>query len=83
MTENGDSRTALRRRDRGVEDEAWIRELLRESATGVLATVNDGQPFLNSNLFVYDEAEHAIWMHTASTGRTRSSSWDSSSWPSP
>jgi uncharacterized protein len=39
---------------------------------GTLATVYEGQPFLNSNLFVYDEAAHAIYMHTARVGRTRS-----------
>lgn len=61
----------MRRRDRAVADDAWIRELLDNAAVGVLATVADGQPFVNSNLFVYDEAGHAIWMHTAATGRTR------------
>lgn len=71
MTGPGDQRTVLRRRDRAVSDEAWIRELLHNAATGVLATADNGQPFVNSNLFVYDEAEHAIWMHTAATGRTR------------
>lgn len=37
---------------------------------GYLATVYDQQPFINSNLFVYDAAEHAIYMHTAYVGRT-------------
>lgn len=61
----------VRRTDRAVTDEAWIRALLRDAAIGVLATVEDGQPFLNSNLFVYDEATNAIYMHTAAHGRTR------------
>lgn len=30
-----------------------------------------GQPFVNSNLFVYDEQRHAIYLHTARTGRAR------------
>ena len=38
---------------------------------GVLATVHEGQPFVNSNIFVYDETRHAIYLHTARTGRTR------------
>jgi nitroimidazol reductase NimA-like FMN-containing flavoprotein (pyridoxamine 5'-phosphate oxidase superfamily) len=38
---------------------------------GTLATVHEGQPFLNTNLFVYDEAAHAIYLHTARLGRTR------------
>lgn len=61
----------VRRRDRAVEDEAWIKALLRRASLGVLATVYEGQPFLNSNLFVYDETSHVIYMHTASVGRTK------------
>jgi nitroimidazol reductase NimA-like FMN-containing flavoprotein (pyridoxamine 5'-phosphate oxidase superfamily) len=61
-----------RRRDRAVEEEAWIRAYLQRAAWGVLATVYDGQPFLNSNLFVYDPAQHVIYLHTARLGRTRS-----------
>jgi nitroimidazol reductase NimA-like FMN-containing flavoprotein (pyridoxamine 5'-phosphate oxidase superfamily) len=60
-----------RRRDRAVEDEAWIRALLHRAPMGVLATVYDGQPFINSNLFVFDEATYAIYMHTARVGRTQ------------
>ena len=46
--------------------------MLRSAAYGVLATSHEGQPFVNSNLFVYAEDEHAIYMHTARTGRTAS-----------
>ena len=63
--------TQLRRIDRAVADEQWIVDLLRRAPVAVLATVFDGQPFLNTNLFVYDEADHAIYLHTARTGRTR------------
>jgi nitroimidazol reductase NimA-like FMN-containing flavoprotein (pyridoxamine 5'-phosphate oxidase superfamily) len=61
----------VRRRDREVTDEAWIRDLLHRAPFGTLATVHDGQPFLNTNIFVYAEDEHAIYLHTAHTGRTR------------
>jgi nitroimidazol reductase NimA-like FMN-containing flavoprotein (pyridoxamine 5'-phosphate oxidase superfamily) len=61
-----------RRRDRAVGDEGWIRDFLRRAAYGNLATVHGGQPFLNMNIFAYDEARHAIYLHTARTGRTRS-----------
>ncbi len=61
----------VRRSDRVVEDESWIREYLRAAAHGSLATVHEGQPFINTNLFVYDEARHAIYLHTARVGRTR------------
>lgn len=66
-----DERAALRRRDRG-KDDAWIRAFLTAAPHGHLATVDaDGQPFLNANLFVFDEARHCIYLHTARTGRTR------------
>ena len=64
-------RTQTRRSDRAVNDEVWMRTLLQRAPIGILATVHDGQPFLNSNLFVYDEVEHAIYTHTARSGRTR------------
>jgi hypothetical protein len=54
-----------------VNDDAWIKSFLRRAPFGVLATVHGQQPFINSNLFVYDDAAHAIYMHTARTGRTR------------
>lgn len=63
--------TRLRRADRGVDDDAWIKDFLRRAPMGALATVADGQPFINSNLFVYDESAHAIYLHTARQGRTR------------
>jgi nitroimidazol reductase NimA-like FMN-containing flavoprotein (pyridoxamine 5'-phosphate oxidase superfamily) len=62
----------VRRRDRSVEDEAWMAEFLRSAAVGATATVVDGQPFINTNLFAYDEARHCIYIHTAQYGRTRS-----------
>lgn len=63
-------KTEIRRSDRAITDEAWIRGQLHRAAVGVLATVQDDQPFLNSNLFAYDEAAHAIYLHTARVGRT-------------
>jgi nitroimidazol reductase NimA-like FMN-containing flavoprotein (pyridoxamine 5'-phosphate oxidase superfamily) len=63
-------RTSLRRRDRAVEDETWIRTFLHHAPVGVLATVAEGQPFLHTNLFVYDEPAHTIYFHSARVGRT-------------
>ena len=66
-----DARSELRRRDRGKE-EPWVRDFIRQAPLGFLATVaDDGQPFLNSNLFVCDEDRHCIYLHTHRTGRTR------------
>src|SRR5579863_9555531 len=61
----------VRRTDRAVDDETWIKEFLHQAPTGQLATVYEGQPFINSNLFVFDEAAHALYMHTFRLGRTR------------
>jgi uncharacterized protein len=65
-----DLRVDMRRKDRQVNDDAWIRARLHHAPVGVLATVQKGQPYLNPNLFVYDETRHAIYMHSAHSGRT-------------
>lgn len=65
-------RTAVRRADRAIDDENWIKDFLHRAPTITMAMVYENQPFINSNLFVYDEAAHAIYIHTAYVGRTRS-----------
>ena len=62
----------VRRKDREVTDEAWIKDFLYRSQYGVLSTIDSDQPFLNSKLFVYDETTNAIYLHGASQGRTPS-----------
>ena len=62
----------VRRADREISDEGWIRVFLHRAPLAALAMVSAaGQPFINSNLFVYDEAHHCIYMHTAREGRTK------------
>ena len=56
---------------RAVTDEAWIKRFLRRMPHGVLATVHGGQPFATNNLYAFDDAAHAIYMHTAQVGRAR------------
>jgi nitroimidazol reductase NimA-like FMN-containing flavoprotein (pyridoxamine 5'-phosphate oxidase superfamily) len=63
--------TAVRRADREVSDDAWIKDYLRRAPIATLATAHENQPFVNSNLYVYDEVRHCIYMHTARLGRTR------------
>ena len=58
------------RKDRSVEDEAWIRAMLHGAATGVLATSQGDQPYLTTNLFVYDESQNVIYLHSGRKGRT-------------
>lgn len=64
-------RTKIRRSDRAVTNDVWMKALLQRAPIGILATVHDGQPSLNSNIFIYDENKHAIYLHTARVGRTR------------
>lgn len=72
MTSPLQSYAQVRRRDRAVDDDAWIRAMLHRAPYGVLATAHEGQPFVNPNTFAYDEAANAIYLHTATEGRTRS-----------
>ena len=44
-----DRRTAMRRKDRAVTDDAWIRKFRAESPHGVFATAADRQPFVHTN----------------------------------
>jgi nitroimidazol reductase NimA-like FMN-containing flavoprotein (pyridoxamine 5'-phosphate oxidase superfamily) len=54
-----------------VDDEFWIKSFLHRADFGALATSYDDQPFINTNLFVYDEDRHCLYLHTAQVGRTR------------
>jgi nitroimidazol reductase NimA-like FMN-containing flavoprotein (pyridoxamine 5'-phosphate oxidase superfamily) len=62
----------VRRRNRQVTDESWIRDFLSRAPMCTVATVHKEQPFLNANLFVYDGDAHVLYFHTAGEGRTRS-----------
>lgn len=72
-TEDSSRATAygeMRRQDRSTDD-AWIRSFLHRAPYGVVATTCDGQPFITPNTFVFDEAAHTIYVHTAVTGQMR------------
>ncbi|MFC7046030.1 pyridoxamine 5'-phosphate oxidase family protein [Halobacteriaceae archaeon GCM10025711] len=61
----------VRLSQRAVEDDDWIAAFLSRQPTCVLGLVDDGSPYVVNQLFVYDPAEHAIFLHGANTGRTR------------
>lgn len=65
-------RIPVRRRDRS-EDDAWIEAFLSRAATGILALATEAgeAPHVNSNLFVYDPAAHALIFHTSRIGAMR------------
>jgi nitroimidazol reductase NimA-like FMN-containing flavoprotein (pyridoxamine 5'-phosphate oxidase superfamily) len=62
----------IRRADRAVTDESWIKDFLKQAPYGMTATAIDEQPFLTTNLFAYDEDTNAIYLHSADKGRTAS-----------
>jgi hypothetical protein len=60
----------IRRSDRAINDQDWIKEFLSRGMYGVLALSTEDQPFTNTNLYAYDESTNAIYFHTADQGRT-------------
>ena len=63
--------TRPRRNDRALEDDTRLEALLHRLQVGFVALSDDGQPYINPNLFWYDGATRRIYFHTAATGRTR------------
>jgi len=61
----------VRRTNRAVNDEAWIKAFLHRAPFGVLGTEWQGQPFVKPTLYVYNEADRALYFHGALEGRTR------------
>jgi nitroimidazol reductase NimA-like FMN-containing flavoprotein (pyridoxamine 5'-phosphate oxidase superfamily) len=62
----------MRRRDRAVEDPAWIRDFLARAAVGTVAVCDGPQPLLVPNLFLFDPERGAVYVHSARLGTTRS-----------
>jgi nitroimidazol reductase NimA-like FMN-containing flavoprotein (pyridoxamine 5'-phosphate oxidase superfamily) len=67
-----ESPTAFQRLPEYQRDDEWIRSFLREARMGHIASVRDGQPFLNPSTFWFDEANHQIIFHSNVAGRIRS-----------
>jgi nitroimidazol reductase NimA-like FMN-containing flavoprotein (pyridoxamine 5'-phosphate oxidase superfamily) len=71
MNDNTIQRTAIRRRDRAMNDDAWISAMLQKTAVASIAVADGGEPYINTNIFYYDSDEHAIYLHTAAQGKLR------------
>jgi nitroimidazol reductase NimA-like FMN-containing flavoprotein (pyridoxamine 5'-phosphate oxidase superfamily) len=54
-----------------AQDDDWIREFLRQSNVGHIATRWDEQPFITPSTFWYDPERHEIYFHSNITGRVR------------
>jgi len=67
----GEHLTRPRRTDRALEDDSRLEALLHRLAVGFIALSDDGQPYINPNLFWYDGATRRVYFHTAAAGRTR------------
>ena len=63
--------TDVRRKNREVPDQQWIRDYLAQAKTCVIGTTDGEHVFLNPNLFLYDADAHVVYFHTAGEGRTR------------
>jgi nitroimidazol reductase NimA-like FMN-containing flavoprotein (pyridoxamine 5'-phosphate oxidase superfamily) len=66
------SSTAFQRLPEYQRDDLWIRVFLREAKVGHIASVQNGQPFLNPSTFWFDEQNHQIIFHSNVAGRIRS-----------
>jgi nitroimidazol reductase NimA-like FMN-containing flavoprotein (pyridoxamine 5'-phosphate oxidase superfamily) len=64
--------TAFQRLPEYKRDDEWIRAFLRTARMGHIASVQDGQPFLNPSTFWFDEDNHQIIFHSNLAGRIRS-----------
>lgn len=54
-----------------VRDDEWIRAFLARAQFVHIATVMDGQPFINPTTFWYDAAHHELYFHSNIVGRMR------------
>lgn len=70
VTQDNTSINPPHRSDRAAA-ERWIKTFLHCAPFGVLVTFNREQPFVHVNLFVYDEAAHALYLDTAIEGRAK------------
>ena len=64
--------TAYQRRPHLTRDNDWIRAFLKEAPIGRIATSVNGQPFINTSTFWFDEEQHQIAFHSNIAGRVRS-----------
>jgi nitroimidazol reductase NimA-like FMN-containing flavoprotein (pyridoxamine 5'-phosphate oxidase superfamily) len=67
-----ESPTAFQRLPEYQRNDEWIRAFLREAKVGHIASVQEGQPFLNPTTFWFDEENQQIIFHSNIAGRMRS-----------
>lgn len=58
----------MKRQDRQINDEAELREMLRGGKFAVLAMCRDGEPYIVTLSYGYDESRNALYMHSGPEG---------------
>ncbi|MCC6962438.1 MAG: pyridoxamine 5'-phosphate oxidase family protein [candidate division Zixibacteria bacterium] len=71
MSQNEAQFPKLRRSDRQVADDEWIRRFLERAPYAIVALHQEGYPHLVSNIFYYERATNCIYLHGAKEGETR------------
>lgn len=75
MTENRIPRSTLptdrQRRPEYSRDDEWICDFLRRGEIAHIGSVADGQPWVTSTIYYFDEAGHRLIFHSNIVGRLR------------
>lgn len=61
---------SVRRKDRAIDDDAWIADFLQRAPAISLAFSDGEQPMIKPTLFVYEPTRHAVYFHATLFGRT-------------
>ena len=69
MHNTKDDRVKIRRKDREIKDESWIKDILRYEPYCTVASALNNQPFVRPSAFYYSESDHSIFIHGAHAGR--------------
>ena len=64
--------TAYQRNPHLTRNDDWIRSFLKKAKIGHIASSVDGQSFINTSTFWFDEENHQIIFHSNVAGRVRS-----------
>ncbi len=63
----------VRRKDREATEVEFYKTMLAQTASCAISMVDaNGNPYVNTNFFLYDDAEDIFYFHTAGNGYTRS-----------
>lgn len=64
-------RTDMRRKDRQINDDSWIRDFLGRAPFMTVAFADGAQPYVYPITFVYSKPDNAIFFHGTPSGNLR------------